>query len=80
MKSLFGKLNRKDIRRAFGLAIPAALTYMFTQMCMGTVPNMELLKQAGAVFGGTGGMYILKNIFTNSRDEFGKREGCHGQD
>lgn len=80
MKSPFGKLNRKDIRRAFGLAIPAALTYVFTQMCLGSVPNMEMLKQAGAVFGGTGGMYILKNLFTNSRDEFYKKERHDGQE
>ena len=78
MKSLFWKLNRKDIRRALGLSLSAALTYMFTQMCLGTIPNMELLKQAGAVFGGTGGLYVLKNLFTNSDDEFLKREKKNG--
>jgi hypothetical protein len=77
MKSLFLRLNKKDFRRALGLAIAASLAYLFGQMCFGIIPDVETLKAAGAVFAGTAGSYITKNLFTNSNDEFLKNE--HGK-
>jgi hypothetical protein len=74
MKSRFGKLNKKDIKRALGIALGASFTYLFGQMCLGIVPDLEVLKAVASVFGGTMGTYLLKNFFTNSNDEFGKNE------
>lgn len=74
MKSRFLRINKKDVCRGLGIAAGAALTFIFTQMCTGAVPDAPMMKSAAAVFGGSGGMYILKNLFTNSHDKFGKRE------
>jgi len=43
-------------------------------MMLGTVPDVELLKSVGSVFVGAGGSYLVKNLFTNSSDEFLKKE------
>lgn len=74
MKSVFGKLNKKDIKRGLGLAGSAAITYFFGQMMWGMIPSIDTLQQVGCVFGGTLGSYLFKNLFTNSCDEFGKSE------
>lgn len=74
MKSLFGKLNKKDFKRSLGLAIGDSFTYLFGQMCFGMVPDGDMLKSVGSVFVGTMGVYLTKNLFTNSRDEFGEPE------
>ena len=74
MKSLLFRINKKDILRGLGLAVSAALTYLFALMCTGSVPDIGMLKSTAAVFVGSGGSYILKNLFTNSSDEFGRPE------
>lgn len=74
MKSVFGKLNKKDIKRGLGLAGSAAITYFFSQMMWGIIPSFDTLQQVGCVFAGTLGSYLFKNLFTNSQDEFGRTE------
>jgi len=74
IKSCFLSLNWKDIRRGLGIAFGAAITYLFSAMMLGTVPDVELLKSVGSVFVGAGGSYLVKNLFTNSSDEFLKKE------
>jgi len=74
MKSTFLRLNKKDILRGLGIAASAALTYLFALMCTGIVPDMGMIKGTASVFVGSGGSYILKNLFTNSNDDFGKKE------
>jgi hypothetical protein len=74
MKSKLFKINKKDIFRGLGIAASAALTYMFALMCTGIIPDMGMVKGTLAVFAGSGGSYILKNFFTNSNDEFFKKE------
>lgn len=74
IKSVFGKINFKDIRRAFGLGFSAALTYFFSMMAFGMTPNVDTLKSTGMVFLGTAGTYLTKNWLTNSDDEFLKPE------
>jgi hypothetical protein len=69
MKSVFGKLNRKDLKRSLGVAFGTSVTYLFGQMVWGIVPDMEVLKSVASVFGGTMGTYLFKNLFTNSCDE-----------
>ncbi|MEN6421279.1 MAG: hypothetical protein ABFD76_04970 [Smithella sp.] len=74
IKSAFGKINYKDIRRALGLGISAALTYFFSMMAFGMTPNIDTLQSTGMVFLGSAGTYLTKNWLTNSADEFLKPE------
>jgi ABC-type uncharacterized transport system permease subunit len=74
MKSKLFRINKKDILRGFGIAASAALTYLFALMCTGIVPDMGMIKGTASVFVGSGGSYILKNFFTNSNDQFFKKE------
>lgn len=74
IKSAFLRIDRKDVRRGIGLAIGATSTYFFGSMCTGALVDRTLLLQTCSVFIGTLGTYITKNFFTNSQDEFLKKE------
>ena len=75
MKSKFLKLNAKDIVKAIILTfITALLTGIYQLLQTNTPPTWDLLKPVlitsiAAVIG-----YLLKNVFTNSSDEFLRRE------
>jgi hypothetical protein len=64
----------KDILRALGIALGSAAVYLFSLMSSGIIPTVDILKSTVAVFVGSAGSYILKNLFTNSYDEFLKTE------
>lgn len=70
IKSKFLELNRKDILRALGIALGSSAIYLFTTMSSGVFPTLDVLKSTVAVFIGSGGSYIIKNVFTNSDDQF----------
>jgi len=74
IKSAFLRIGWKDIRRGLGLAATASGTYLFSTMVLGTVPDVGLFKSTGSVFVGTCGTYVLKNLLTNSQDEFLKND------
>ena len=74
MKSVFGRLDRKDVKRSLGLAFGASITYLLGQMVWGVVPDMNVLQSTASVFGGTMGTYLFKNLFTNSQDETFRQE------
>ncbi len=74
IKSQFLKINLKDLRRGIGIAIGTAGTYLFGIMITGVVPTMGMMKSTAMVFLGSCGSYLVKNFFTNSSDEFLKRE------
>lgn len=74
IKSAFGKLDWQDVRRGLGLAIGASATYLFSAMMLGTVPDVAMWKATGSVFVGTMGSYLVKNLLTNSDDQFLKPE------
>lgn len=74
IKSAFGKLNWQDVRRALGLAVGAAATYLFSAMVLGTIPDVAIWKAVGSVFVGTMGSYLVKNLLTNSENQFLKPE------
>jgi len=78
VKSKFLAIDWKDVRRGVALGLAAACIqageYLFGIMQGGTVPTATILKSTSMVFLGTCGAYLLKNYFTNSADEFGKKE------
>jgi hypothetical protein len=69
-KSRFLRLNLKDILRALGIALGSSAVYLFTIMSSGVFPDLDILKSTAAVFIGSSGSYIIKNLFTNSYDKF----------
>ncbi len=75
MKSKFLKLNAKDIVKAIILTfITALLTGIYQLLQTGTLLTWESLKPVlissiAATIG-----YLLRNVFTNSNDEFLQRE------
>lgn len=75
IKSAFLRLSWQDVRRGLGLAIGAAATYLFSVMASGGVPDSALWKSTVMVFVGTIGSYLVKNLLTNSGDQFLKKEG-----
>lgn len=75
IKSAFLKLNLRDIRRGLGLALSASVTFLLTAMTAGTIPDVMLWQSTGSVFVGTIGSYLVKNLLTNSQDQFLKKEG-----
>jgi hypothetical protein len=74
IKSKFLSLNWKDVFKGFGLSVGNTATYAFGILATGVLPTAWLLKSAGAVFIGTFGTYLVKNFFTNSSDQFMKKE------
>jgi hypothetical protein len=43
-------------------------------MVSGTIPDVAMWKATGSVFIGAAGTYLVKNLLTNSNDEFLKKE------
>lgn len=74
IKSAFLKLDWRDIRRGLGLAVATASTYICSAMVSGTIPDVAMWKATGSVFIGAAGTYLVKNLLTNSNDEFLKKE------
>ena len=74
LKSKFLHINWSDTKKGVGLAIGNTFTYAFGILATGVLPTAWLIKSAAAVFIGTLGTYITKNLFTNSNDEFLKSE------
>ena len=70
-----GKLSFKDIAKGFVTAIlSGALTGIYQVVQTGGEVNPMVLKSSGMVGLASGLGYLIKNIFTNSNDEFLKKE------
>jgi hypothetical protein len=70
-----GKLSFKDIMKGFITAIlSGALTGVYQVVQTGGEVNPMVLKSSGMVGVASGIGYLIKNIFTNSNDEFLKKE------
>ena len=75
MKSDFLSVDKKDMIRGVLMAMFAAAASVLSPVLMaGALPTVAILQQAGIVGIGTGTAYIVKNYFTNSKDEFFKSE------
>lgn len=76
MKSTFLSLNVKDIVRGFFLAVFGAIFMAIVKFFeQGTVEWTWAFWQPIVYTGLAAGItYLLKNVFTNSEDEFGKGE------
>jgi hypothetical protein len=74
IKSAYLKLNWKDIRRGLAIGIGTCIPYLLGAMANGTIPDKNLFLSTLSVFAGAGGSYVFKNLFTNSNDEFLKKE------
>ena len=72
----FLSVGTKDVIKGFILAvISAILTGMYTWIQQGTFPpDIVGWQSMGVVSLGSGLSYLLKNIFTNSHDQFLKAE------
>lgn len=69
-KSLFGKLNLKDLVRGALLAAgTSVMASVATAVNSGELPNMQQIQIAAAAGLCAGLTYLLKNILTNSTDE-----------
>lgn len=75
MKSKFFALNYRDMLRgvvvAAGTAASAAVVSILDQ---GRAPTLTELQSAGIAGLCAGGIYLLKNLFTNSDDQLLKPE------
>lgn len=75
IKSGFLRLAKNDIVKGFIMtAIGASLGGIYTAMQAGTIISMAVLKAAGMTGATAGVSYLLKNLFTNSQDQFAKPE------
>lgn len=74
-QSIFGKINWRDILKGFITAfITAALTMVMQLLDSGHLPDISHLKAAGAIGLIAGLSYVVKNLLTNSDDQFLKPE------
>jgi VIT1/CCC1 family predicted Fe2+/Mn2+ transporter len=75
MKSKFLNLDIKDAINGFVIAfLSAALTGLVATLDSGALPSVAELKSAG-VIGLTAGLsYLLKNVLSNSKGDFLKKE------
>ena len=70
-----GNIGFKDAVKGFITAIiSGALTGVYQIVQSGGEVNPQVLKSSGMVGLVSGIGYLIKNIFTNSNDEFGKAE------
>ena len=75
MKSRFFNLNTKDFIKGLIVAIlTGVLTFLNNALISYHIVDMQLIKQTGiaALIGFLS--YIIKNLFTNSKDEILKKE------
>ncbi|PKN20414.1 MAG: hypothetical protein CVU71_01080 [Deltaproteobacteria bacterium HGW-Deltaproteobacteria-6] len=79
MKSDFLKLNIIDLARgavvATGAAILAAIVPILET---GSIPGVSTLKGIAVTGLAAGGAYLLKNLFTNSKDQLVRGETVNG--
>tara|TARA_R110000868_G_scaffold150976_5_gene374577 strand:+ start:1284 stop:1517 length:234 start_codon:yes stop_codon:yes gene_type:complete len=74
-KSAFLRLGFKDIAKGFLTSvISGTLTGIYQVVQNGGNVNPALIKSTGLVGLASGIGYLIKNVFTNSKDEFGKVE------
>jgi hypothetical protein len=75
MKSSFFKLSSKDIFKGFIVAFFTTLTTgAMVSLDAGVLPDLATIKALSVAGIGSGLAYLLKNLFTNSNDEFAKPE------
>jgi hypothetical protein len=75
MKSKFLTLGMRDIIRGAIVAVgTAAGTGLINVMNTGALPNEAQLKTIGISASCAGIAYLMKNLFTNSKDEIAKVE------
>lgn len=75
MKSKFGKLNFKDLTRGFFMSIGTTIVGLAsTSVTSGIFPAINDFINMGKVGLLSGGVYLAKNYFTNSKDELLKTE------
>jgi hypothetical protein len=76
MKSSFLSLGKQDLIKGLLLAVISAfITALLQQIQEGNVlPTIAQLKADGVVAASAGLGYVLKNLFTNSSDQFAKPE------
>lgn len=73
--SKFMTLGVRDfIRSAIVAAGTAGGFVLLPAMQSGSLPTIAQLKMAGVAAVCAGGSYIVKNLFTNSKDQIGKGE------
>ena len=75
MKSKFAKLNFKDLSKGVGMTIGTTVVGLLsTSVASGIFPLTSDFLNMGKVGLLSGVVYIGKNLFTNSKDEFCKSE------
>lgn len=74
MKSPFGKLNYKDLLKGFITTIISTILSGTYQSFQDGSFDSNTLKTSAVIGIGSGISYLIKNIFTNSEDEFLKSE------
>ena len=74
-KSQFSKLDIGDIAKGMIVAgIMGGLVSIYDILQSGVLPTKEQLLKAGLLALGAAISYLLKNVFTNSADQFAKKE------
>lgn len=74
-KSKFLTLGAKDFLRGLAQAAgTGAAVVLMPVLVKGQLPSLLVLKLAAAAAISAGGVYLFKNLLTNSADQFGKPE------
>jgi hypothetical protein len=75
MKAKLFTLNKKDFWKGLILAvITAIITFLTNELQSGTTINLELFKRVGLTSLIAFLSYLVKNLFTNSSDQFATSE------
>ena len=73
--SSFFRFNVRDIVKGFIVAaLTIILTGVSTSLSAGTLPTLAEVGHLALLGLGAGCAYLVKNIFTNSKDQFLKKE------
>ena len=74
-KSQFGKIDLGDLAKGMIVAgIMGGLVSLYDILQSGVLPTKEQLLKAATIALGAAIAYLLKNVFTNSADQFAKKE------
>ena len=74
-KSQFGKIDIWDLVKGMIVAgIMGGLVSIYDILQSGILPTKEQLLKAGMIALGAAIAYLIKNVFTNSADQFAKKE------
>ena len=77
MKGKFLSLSLQDLLRGAAIAVGTSVLVTIEPILnMGTIPDIPTLKKTAIVGISAGIVYLFKNLFTNSKDQFGKPEPC----